>query len=51
MLAQETATIRAMTTADDRAAIEELLVRYVIATDRREFDAVGECFTEDGQAT
>ena len=36
---------------DDRAEIIDLLARYAIACDRREFDAVGECFTEDGQAT
>lgn len=36
---------------DDRAEITELINRYAIATDRREFDAVGACFTEDGQAT
>ena len=36
---------------DDRAEITELINRYAIATDRRQFDAVGELFTEDGQAT
>jgi len=40
-----------MSAADDRAEITDLLARYAIACDRREFDAVGECFTEDGQAT
>ena len=40
-----------MTAADDRAEITELLARYAIALDRRELDAVGELFTEDGQAT
>ena len=36
--------------AEDRAAIVELLNRYAQGCDRREFDAVGECFTEDAQA-
>ncbi|MCU1376545.1 MAG: hypothetical protein JWO68_3831 [Actinomycetia bacterium] len=40
-----------MTATDDRAEIAELLARYAIACDRREFDQVGQCFTEDGQAT
>lgn len=40
-----------MGVANDRAEITELLARYAIACDRREFDAVGECFVEDGQAT
>ncbi len=40
-----------MAAADDRADITELLARYAIALDRRELDAVGELFTEDGQAT
>jgi hypothetical protein len=41
----------AVTASDDRAEITELLARYAIACDRRQFEAVGECFTEDGQAT
>jgi len=40
-----------VTATDDRAEITELLARYAIALDRRELDAVGELFTEDGQAT
>jgi uncharacterized protein (TIGR02246 family) len=40
-----------MSAAEDRAEIAELLARYAIACDRKAFDAVGECFTEDGQAT
>jgi uncharacterized protein (TIGR02246 family) len=40
-----------VTATDDRAEITELLARYAIACDRREFEQVGECFTEDGQAT
>jgi uncharacterized protein (TIGR02246 family) len=40
-----------VTATDDRAEITELLARYAIALDRREFDAVGELFTDDAQAT
>ena len=40
-----------MTTADDRAAIEQLLAHYAIACDRRDFEAVADCFTPDGAAT
>jgi uncharacterized protein (TIGR02246 family) len=40
-----------VTATDDRAEITELLARYAIACDRREFEQVGACFTEDGQAT
>ncbi|MFV2123781.1 nuclear transport factor 2 family protein [Micromonospora sp. LOL_013] len=36
--------------ADDRAAIVELLNRYAQCCDRREFEAVGGCFTDDAQA-
>ncbi|WP_326553215.1 nuclear transport factor 2 family protein [Micromonospora sp. NBC_01813] len=36
--------------ADDRAAIVELMSRYAQCCDRREFDAVGDCFTDDAQA-
>ena len=40
-----------MTATDDRAEITEVLARYAIALDRRQFDVVGDLFTEDGQAT
>jgi uncharacterized protein (TIGR02246 family) len=40
-----------VTAADDRTEITELLARYAVALDRRQFEAVGELFTEDGQAT
>lgn len=36
--------------ADDRAAIVELLNRYAQCCDRREFEAVGDCFTDDARA-
>lgn len=38
------------TIADDRAAIEELLVRYARGCDERDFAAAGRCFTDDAQA-
>jgi uncharacterized protein (TIGR02246 family) len=40
-----------VTATDDRAEITQLLARYAISCDRRDFDDVGRCFTEDGQAT
>jgi uncharacterized protein (TIGR02246 family) len=33
---------------EDRAQIEDLLVRYSIACDLRNFEALAECFAEDG---
>ncbi|MFY1638048.1 nuclear transport factor 2 family protein [Solwaraspora sp. WMMB335] len=36
--------------AEDRAAIVELLTRYAQCCDRREFDQVGGCFTDDARA-
>ena len=41
----------AMGMTEDRADIVELIHRYTVATDRREFAAVADLFTEDGQAT
>jgi ketosteroid isomerase-like protein len=35
----------------DRAAVREAMVRYADALDRRDFDAVRACFTEDAQAS
>lgn len=33
---------------EDRAAIEDLLTRYSIACDLRDFEALADCFTDDG---
>ncbi|WP_159081682.1 nuclear transport factor 2 family protein [Nocardioides sediminis] len=33
---------------EDRVAINELLVRYSIACDVRDFEALGDCFSDDG---
>ena len=38
-------------TAEDRAAIEALLARYLDAIDRFDFDAVGACFVADARAS
>lgn len=35
--------------ADDRAAIEDLMARYLFAMDWNDFDAYAETFTEDGE--
>ena len=40
-----------MTERDDHAEISDLLARYAHLCDLKDFDAVGRCFTEDGQAT
>ena len=40
-----------MTEHDARAAITDVLARYAVALDGRDFVAVGECFTSDAQAT
>ena len=40
-----------MTEADDRSEIADLLARYAIACDRREFDSLRTMFTPDAQAT
>ena len=37
-----------MSYADDRAAIEDLMARYLFAMDWNDFDTYAECFTEDG---
>ena len=34
--------------AADRAAIEDLMARYLLAMDYHDADAYAECFTEDG---
>jgi hypothetical protein len=39
-----------MSYGDDRAAIMELLVRYWHACDRKAFDEIAGCFTQDAQA-
>ena len=36
---------------DDRDAVYEVLVRYASAVDRRDWDAVGQCFAADARAT
>jgi hypothetical protein len=35
--------------ADDRAAIEDLMARYLFAMDWNDFDTYADCFTEDGE--
>jgi hypothetical protein len=35
--------------AEDRAAIEDLMARYLFAMDWNDFDTYAECFTEDGE--
>lgn len=35
--------------ADDRAAIENLMARYLFAMDWNDYDTYAECFTEDGE--
>lgn len=35
--------------ADDRAAIEDLMARYLFALDYNDFDSFGAMFTEDGE--
>lgn len=35
--------------ADDRAAIENLMARYLFAMDWNDFDTYADCFTEDGE--
>ena len=34
--------------AEDRAAIEDLMARYLFAMDWNDFDTYAECFTENG---
>jgi uncharacterized protein (TIGR02246 family) len=40
-----------MTERDDHAEISDLLARYAHLCDLKDFEGVGACFTEDGQAT
>ena len=35
--------------AEDRAAIEDLMARYLFAMDWNDYDTYAECFTEDGE--
>jgi hypothetical protein len=35
--------------AEDRAAIEDLMARYLFAMDWNDFDTYADCFTEDGE--
>jgi ketosteroid isomerase-like protein len=40
----------AVSTAEDRTAIADLLARYAVGCDRRDFAAVAACFTPDARA-